>query len=94
VVSLVTGAGTFAINANPFKFPDATINSTGPITINVQAQYIPVGTTPNIIVNSENGPDQTVACSAGLQGTLAQSSCSASITLPFGASRGFVKATW
>lgn len=94
VTSLVTGSGTFPINANPFSFPDAAINSSSPVTVNVQAQYIPVGTIPNVIVYSENGPDMTVPCSAGLQGTLTQSTCSASITFPTGASRGFVKATW
>ena len=90
----VTSVGGIAINANPFSFPDAAINSSSPVTVNVQAQYIPVGTIPNVIVYSENGPDMTVPCSAGLQGTLTQSTCSASITFPTGASRGFVKATW
>ena len=97
VVSLVTSSGTIPINANPFSFPDAVINTSSPITVNVQAQYIPLGTIPNIIVFSEafsDHSDQSVACSAGLQGTLAQSTCSASITFPVGGSRGFVKATW
>jgi len=94
VVSLVTSSGTIPINANPFSFPDAVINSSGPITVNVQAQYIPLGTIPNIIVLSEGASDQSVACSAGLQGTLPQSTCRASITFPTGGSRGFVKATW
>lgn len=94
VTSLVVGATTIPINANPFSFPDATINASGPVTVNVQAQYIPVGTVPKIIVMSETGPDQTVNCSAPLSGTLQQSTCSAPITFPTGGSRGFVKATW
>jgi len=93
VTSLVVGGVTIPINANPFSFPDATINSSTPVTVNVQAQFIPIGTIPKIIVMSETGTDQTVNCAA-LQGTLQQSTCSASITFPTGGSRGFVKATW
>jgi hypothetical protein len=93
VTSIVTPSGTIPINANPFSFPDAVINTSSPITVNVQAQYIPTGTVPKIIVFSETGSDQTVSCSA-LAGTLTTSTCSASITFPTGGSRGFVKATW
>ncbi len=89
----VTSINGVSINANPFNFPDTTINSTVPVTVNVQAKYIPVGTVPKIIVMSETGPDQTVNCSA-LAGTLALSTCAAQITFPTGGSRGFVKATW
>jgi hypothetical protein len=89
----VTSINGISINANPFSFPDAVINSSGPVTVNVQAQYIPVGIVPNIIVTSESGSVQTVACSP-LAGTLQLSTCSASITFSTGGSRGFVKATW
>lgn len=89
----VTSINGIAINANPFSFPDAVINSGGPVTVNVQAQFIPVGVVPKIIVTSEFGTTQTIDCSA-LQGTLQQSACSGSITFLTGASRGFVKATW
>jgi hypothetical protein len=93
VASLVANGVTIPINANPFSFPDATINSSVPVTVNVQAQFIPLGTVPKVIVMSETGPDQTVTCSA-LAGTFTLSTCSASITFPTGGSRGFVKATW
>jgi len=93
VTSIVTSTGTIPINANPFSFPDATINTSAPVTVNVQAQYVPLGTVPKVLVISETGPDQTVNCSP-LAGTLQQSTCSASITFPTGGSRGFVKATW
>jgi hypothetical protein len=94
VTSLVVGGTTIPINANPFSFPDAAINSSAPVTVNVQAQYIPTGTIPKIIVMFETGPDQAINCSAPLTGTLQQSTCSAQITFPTGGSRGFVKATW
>ena len=89
----VTSINGVAINANPFSFPDTTINSSAPVVISVTAKSIPVGTVPKIIVYSEFGNDQTVDCTA-LQGTLQQSTCTASITFPTGGSRGFVKATW
>ena len=89
----VTSINGIAINANPFSFPDAVINSGGPVTVTVQAQNIPVGTVPTIIVTSELGGTQSVSCSP-LQGTLQQSTCSASITFATGGSHGFVKATW
>ena len=88
-----TSINGIPINANPFSFPDATLNASGPVTVNVQAQFIPVGTVPKVIVMSEIGPDQAVNCSP-LAGTLQQSTCSASITFPTGGSCGFVKATW
>jgi hypothetical protein len=94
VVSLVANGITIPINANPFSFPDAIINSSAPVTVNVQAQFIPLGTVPKIIVMSETGPDQAVNCSA-LQGSnIQQSTCSVLIPFPTGGSRGFVKATW
>jgi hypothetical protein len=89
----VTSINGNAINANPFSFPDTTINTTGPVTVSVQAQYIPVGTIPTIYVYGQSGPDQIINCSV-LSGTLQQSTCSASITFVTGGSRGFVKATW
>jgi len=93
VTSLVVGGVTIPINANPFSFPDATINTSAPVTVKVQAQYIPIGTVPKIIVMFESGADQTVSCSP-LAGTLKESSCSAPITFPTGGARGYVKATW
>ena len=89
----VTTINGIPINANPFSFPDATINTSSPVTVNVQAQFIPLGTIPKIYIFSDNGSDQVVNCSA-LAGTLNQSTCSASITFPPSGSRGFVKATW
>jgi len=70
-------ASTAFRSRQPFSFPDATLNASGPVTVNVQAQFIPVGTVPKVIVMSEIGPDQAVNCSP-LAGTLQQSTCSAS----------------
>lgn len=89
----VTSINGVTINANPFSFPDTTINSSGPVTIKIQAQYIPPGTVPKLTVFSDTGADQVIACSP-LSGTLQSSTSTATVTFPTGGSRGFVKATW
>jgi hypothetical protein len=81
------------INANPFTFPDAVINSTSPVTVSIEARFVPIGTVPTLTIFSETGGDQTIDCTP-LIGTLDQSNSTASITFPAGGSRGFVKATW
>jgi hypothetical protein len=90
---IVTSINGTAINANPFSFPDTTINTMSPVTVSVQALNIPTGTVPTLTIFSETGPDQVLPCSA-LSGTLQQSTCTVSVPLPTGGSRGFVKATW
>jgi hypothetical protein len=89
----VTSINGVAINANPFSFPDTTINTSSPVVINIQAQYIPPGTVPTLTIFSETGPDQVITASP-LSGTLQQSTSTVNITFPTGGSRGFVKATW
>jgi hypothetical protein len=56
----VTSVAGIPINANPFSFPDASINSATSVPIVIQAQYIPPGTTPTLYIFSETGPDQAV----------------------------------
>ncbi|HUJ71524.1 MAG TPA: hypothetical protein VLZ30_04730 [Verrucomicrobiae bacterium] len=90
---MVTSVAGIPINANPFSFPDASINSATSVPVLIQAQYIPPGTTPTLYIFSETGPDQAVPIPA-LQGTLQQSTATVNITFPTGGSRGYVKATW
>lgn len=89
----VTSINGTPINANPFSFPDTSINSTSPVIVTVEAHYVPIGTIPKVIIFSESGNDQTVNATA-LSGTLALSTATATITFPTGGSRGYVKATW
>jgi len=85
------GQGAFAY---PLAFPDQVVSFSGPVTVNVQATGIPVGTAPVILVTSINtGNTQTFSCSP-LSGTVLSSTCSASVTFPSGGSYGYVKATW
>jgi hypothetical protein len=91
---IVTAVNGVPINANPFAFPDTTINTSSPVVINIEAHYVPLGTIPKVTIFSEAGPDLIVNASAGLAGTLAVSTTTATIPFPTGGSRGFVKATW
>ena len=88
----VTSIAGVPINANPFSFPDGTINSSAPVPVVIQAQYVPPGTVPTVYVFSETGPDQTISAPA-LSGTLQSSTSTVNVTFPTGGSRGFVKAT-
>ncbi len=76
-----------------FIVPDVTVNSNGPLAVAIQAANVPVGTVVTLVTFSENGPDQTIQ-STPLAGTLASSTATASVTLPSGFSKGFVKATF
>lgn len=89
----VTSVAGIAINANPFTFPDASINSTSPVPIVITAQGVPVGAIPNLYILSESGPDQIVAAPA-LAGTLASSTSTVNIAYPPGGSKGLVRVTW
>jgi len=81
------------INANPFSFPDAVINSSSPVAVVIEARYVPPGTVPKVFVFSENVADQAVTAPA-LAGTLQLSTSTVNVTIPAGGSRGFVKLTW
>lgn len=84
------------VPSNPtgsFTMPDVTINKSIAVTVNIVASNIPPGTVVKLYISSENAPDQTVD-SLPLAGTLASSTATASVVLPPGFSRGFVRATW
>jgi hypothetical protein len=94
----VSSVGGYAIGqgafAYPLVFPDQVVSFSGPVTVNVAAMGIPMGTVPVIFVTSINtGNTQAFTCSP-LSGTVGSSTCSASVTFPSGGSYGYVKATW
>ena len=76
-----------------FETPDVTFNDGTAVNVAIEARFVPPGTVVKIHVFSENGADQIVSA-APLQGTLAQSTATASIVFPSGFSRGFVRAIW
>ena len=92
----VTTVGGVPVAPSPsgtFTVPDVTVNSNLPLSVAIQASNVPVGTVVTLTIFSENGPDQILQ-STPLAGTLASSAATASVTLPSGFSKGFVKATY
>jgi hypothetical protein len=74
--------------------PDFTVSTANPVTVNIAAQNIPIGTVVNLYLNSEQGNDSLVAC-APLAGTLASSTASCTgATYPQGVSITYIKAVW
>ena len=73
--------------------PDVAINKSTAVTVQIAASNIPPGTVVKLHVFSENGADQIID-SLPLAGTPATSTATASVVLPPGFSRGFVRATW
>ncbi|HUB81529.1 MAG TPA: hypothetical protein VMB03_22170 [Bryobacteraceae bacterium] len=93
---MVTSIGGIAVPANPtgsFTVPDVLLNTSSPLTVNIQASNIPLGTAPVIYFSTQNFPDQAITAGA-LAGTLAQSTSTATVTLNPGYSIGYVTATW
>ncbi|MDH3604645.1 MAG: hypothetical protein OEU26_33990, partial [Candidatus Tectomicrobia bacterium] len=93
-VRVVSVAGVNVSN-NPggtAETPDATINEPTEVAIGLEAQFIPLGTIINLIISSD-GTLQTVN-STPLEGTLDQSTATATATFPHGFSRIFVQASW
>jgi hypothetical protein len=95
VLRVVSVAGV-AVPPNPtgsFDTPDVNFTDGLAVPVAIEAKNIPPGTIVKVYVFSENGADQIVD-SAGLQGTLTQSTVTASVVFPPGFSRGFVRAVW
>jgi hypothetical protein len=93
----VTKIGGVAVNPLPtgsFVMPDVTINNTGPVTVEISAANIPIGTVVNLQFYSESGPD-IITTSTGLAGASAASTtATAQVTFPSGFTRGFVFASF
>ena len=68
---------------NIFAMPDATITTRDPVTVVIEARFVPLGTRIKLRVASVNGPPVTVE-STKLKGTFEQSTATADITFPAG----------
>ena len=88
-VSSINGV---TVNANPFSFPDATINTNALVSVVVQATNMPITATVNIYLLSDSGANQAIPVT--LTGTTASSTGTVQIKFPGNGTRGFVKATW
>ena len=88
-VSSINGV---AVNANPFSFPDSTINTGSAVPVVVSATNLPAAATVKIYLLSDSGANQVIPVT--LTGTTAASSGTANVVFPGAGTRGFVKATW
>lgn len=73
--------------------PDVVLNKATPVTVNIEAHHIPPGTIVKLLLFSDQGATQSID-STPLVGTEATSTATATITVPLGYSRGYVRATW
>jgi hypothetical protein len=86
----VTSINGVAIDANPFNFPDTTINTGSAVPVVITATNVPTTSTVNLYLLSDTQPNQTVPVT--LAGTSQSSTATVNVTFPSGGSRGFVKA--
>jgi len=89
----VAGAPVPSIPNGSFEMPDVTISQGAAVPVDIEAKFVPVGTIVKVHIFSEDGADQVIN-STPLQGTLEQSTATASIVFPSGFSRGFARAVW
>ncbi len=82
-ITAVAGQAAPTNPAGSFTIPDIVLpaTTTSPVTVNLAASNIPVGTTIQVSVLPFNGYTATVANSTGLSGTLASSTASASLAI-------------
>jgi hypothetical protein len=88
----VTKVNNIAINANPFSFPDVTINTGSPVPVIISGVNIPPGTTGNLYIYGETTADQVIPFT--LTGTLQSTVATVNVSYPSVGSRGFAKVTW
>lgn len=93
----VTKVAGVAVPPDPtgsFVLPDVTIDASTPVTLDIEAANIPVGTRVSLAIVTEPGGTQTYVSTA-LAGTRQQSTAAITgVTLPHGVTRCFVTATW
>jgi hypothetical protein len=92
-VTSVNGVAVASPATGSFQLPDVTINSGTPVTVQIAASQVPVGTVVNLLFFSDNSPDMTAA-STPLAGSLAASTATATVTFPPGYTRAFVSASF
>jgi hypothetical protein len=74
--------------------PDFTVSTATAVSVNISAQYIPVGTVVKLYLSSEQGNDSIVTCPA-LAGTLASSTATCTgATFPQGITITDIRAIW
>lgn len=89
----VAGEAVPPVPAASFVMPDVTIVDGGIVVFEIEAENVPLGTIVKLHLFSENDLDQTVD-STPLAGTEELSTATASLEVPPGFSRSFVRVTF
>ena len=89
VISVTSIAGK-PVNANPFSFPDATIDTSSAVPVVITATNVPIASKVTLYVFSDGQPDQSIPVT--LSGNSTSSAATVQVNFPPGGSRGFVKA--
>jgi hypothetical protein len=92
-ITRVNGLPVPAAPAGSAEAVDVTIDSAGPVAIEVAARNVKLGTVVKLWISSEVGADQFVDTSE-LAGTEANSAASVTVTLPAGVSKLLAQAKW
>ena len=74
--------------------PDFTISASTPVSVNISAQYVPVGTIVTLHLTSEQGNDSTVTCAALAGGLTGSTATCAGATFPQGVTITDIRAVW
>lgn len=92
----ITQVGGQAVPANPTGLGDVNLPLTqaNPIAVAIAARYIPPGTTLKVLLTPSYGGATVTVNSTPLAGTLENSTASASINVPYGASTLLVQASY
>jgi hypothetical protein len=91
-VITVASINGITVNANPFSFPDVTINTGSPVPVVIQATNLPDTASVTLYLLSDTSANQAIPVT--LSGNTSSSSATVQVTFPKGGIRGFVKATW
>jgi hypothetical protein len=91
-VITVASVNSITINANPFSFPDATINTSSPVPVVINATNVPITSKVTLYLLSNVQPNQSIPVT--LTGNDQASTATVQVTFPSGGSRGFVKAVF
>jgi hypothetical protein len=92
-ITQVNGVNVPQPPAGQYLNPDVQINTNNPVTVNIAASNVPVGTVVTLRVTAETAGDTSMQCSP-LAGTAASSTASCSATFPFSVSLATLRATW
>lgn len=92
-VTSVDGVPVAMQPTGEFAIPDVVIDNGEPVPVAIEAENVPLGTTVQVYLYSEDGADQIVD-STPLAGAFDSSTATATLTIPSGYSRGLARATW